>query len=260
MKFEDRIIGGLCYNLDQREADWLRQYAGNWEILLMLEGTIQISHHDKHLQLNAAKHNVLIYKPGVAYRFHGCKGAKYIFIHLKLRKEIEDIVKISGPIEGLECFSLAPEMYCRIKNDLLEITELVKKHLPKYDLLALTMAETVILRVTESSVQLAEKSFQLSSAFAMLTQYQNFSMEEIAHACGLSVSAFYKIFKQETGESPRIYRERFKIHEAIRLLCETELSLSDIASKINMYDQYYLCKRFKKFCGVSPSVYRKTHK
>ena len=68
----------------------------------------------------------------------------------------------------------------------------------------------------------------------MLTQRPNYSMEEIAGKCGLSISAFYQLFKQETGMTPRMYREEFKIHEAAMLLRETDLSLSDIAEEINM--------------------------
>jgi len=254
------IIGGIRCESRPPESKWLRRYTGDWEILFILEGTLQISYHGKELSLSADRRQMVIYSPGFAYHFRGCRGTKYIFVHLRLREEIESVIKLAGIIEGLESFSLPAPLHRRIKRDMLEITELIKRHSYKYDLAASALAEAVILRLTESDTSAGADSLKLSKAFTMLTRPQNLSMEEIAAGCGLSISAFYQKFKQETGCTPRMYRENFKIQEAARMLLETDWTLNEIAAEVNMYDQYYLSKRFRKFYGMPPSTFRQMHR
>lgn len=260
MENKKLIIGGIRCENNPVEAKWIRRYTGEWEILFMLEGALHLSYHGKELTLTAGERRILIYAPGFVYRFKGGRGTKYIFVHLKLRPEIEKMVKLDGSIEGLESFSLTPAMHRRIKRDMLEITELVERHIHKCDMAALALAESVILRVTESGNDTGSDTFKLSRSFAMLTGHRNFSMDEIAGSCGLSISAFYQLFKQETGLSPRSYREHSRLFEAARMLRETDLTLREIADEINIYDQYYLSKRFSKLYGMAPSAYRKAQR
>lgn len=67
------------------------------------------------------------------------------------------------------------------------------------------------------------------------------------------------IFKNETGVSPIKYLITKRISEACRLLVETDLSISYIASFVGYDDPVYFSQIFKRTKGVSPLAYRNSY-
>lgn len=53
------------------------------------------------------------------------------------------------------------------------------------------------------------------------------------------------------------YLTRFRVERSKRLLRETDLRLADIAYAIGYNEPHYFSYIFKKYTGISPSVYRK---
>jgi AraC-like DNA-binding protein len=90
--------------------------------------------------------------------------------------------------------------------------------------------------------------------------FENFthkiSLQEIAAASGLSAPYFSTIFKEEMGENLSSYLNRLRVEKAERMLIETNLSLSEIASSCGFEDQSWFSKIFKNYTGVSPGKYR----
>jgi AraC-like DNA-binding protein/ligand-binding sensor protein len=82
------------------------------------------------------------------------------------------------------------------------------------------------------------------------------SLQEIADVAGLSAPYFSTIFKEEMGENLSKYLNRLRVERASRLLLETEMSLSDIASACCFEDQSWFSKIFKAYTGISPGKYR----
>jgi AraC-like DNA-binding protein/ligand-binding sensor protein len=90
--------------------------------------------------------------------------------------------------------------------------------------------------------------------------YENYSrkisLKEIADESGLSAPYFSTIFKEEMGENLSSYLNRLRVEKACRLLTETTMSLSEIASSCGFEDQSWFSKTFKSFAGTSPGKYR----
>ncbi len=84
------------------------------------------------------------------------------------------------------------------------------------------------------------------------------SIPEMARACGVSVSHFYKIFRQEVGMAPKHYCERQRMHRACDLLTATGRSVQQIAADLGYEDPFYFSARFRTIVGISPRAYRKT--
>ena len=82
------------------------------------------------------------------------------------------------------------------------------------------------------------------------------SLREIAKVVGLSAPYFSTIFKEEMGENLSRYINRLRVEMAGKLLLETDLSLSEIASECCFEDQSWFSKTFKSFTGLSPGKYR----
>ena len=47
------------------------------------------------------------------------------------------------------------------------------------------------------------------------------------------------------------------MEDAKKLLCQENLSVEEVAEQVGYHDYFYFTKAFKKYAGVSPSVYRK---
>jgi len=82
------------------------------------------------------------------------------------------------------------------------------------------------------------------------------SLKEIADVAGLSAPYFSTIFKEEMGENLSKYLNRLRVEKASRMLLETNLPLSEIASTCCFEDQSWFSKIFKAFTGISPGKYR----
>lgn len=85
----------------------------------------------------------------------------------------------------------------------------------------------------------------------------DFDLNQIALDLELNPSYLSRWFKECIGETYTEYIKRLKINEVKRLLTESELSLKEIALKVNYSSDSALAKAFKKETGLTPQTYRK---
>ena len=85
---------------------------------------------------------------------------------------------------------------------------------------------------------------------------EEFSIADVARKCGLSESRLYHCFREATGASPIEYKNRERIRRAIELLPDAQMSIEDIAEKLNFSSPAYFRRIFKKYAGGQPSDYR----
>ncbi|MCK5735095.1 MAG: helix-turn-helix transcriptional regulator, partial [Spirochaetaceae bacterium] len=69
---------------------------------------------------------------------------------------------------------------------------------------------------------------------------------------------FSRLFKEEAGQSFKIYLNNLRIDEAKNLLSETTLPLIEIASRVGFEDQSYFSRVFRNVVGISPGRFRRT--
>ena len=74
---------------------------------------------------------------------------------------------------------------------------------------------------------------------------------------GMSVNAFARLFKDQTGYSPRKYLVRMRVEKACNLLHHSDLSIDQIASACGFSDRYYFTRIFTRTMNVSPGLYRR---
>jgi AraC-like DNA-binding protein/ligand-binding sensor protein len=82
------------------------------------------------------------------------------------------------------------------------------------------------------------------------------NLREIAKVAGLSAPYFSTVFKEEMGENLSRYINRLRVEKSIRMLLETNSTLSEISSACCFQDQSWFSKIFKSFTGISPGKYR----
>jgi len=83
------------------------------------------------------------------------------------------------------------------------------------------------------------------------------SNQSLASEGGMSVNAYARLFKDQTGYSPRRYLSRMRVEKACNLLHHSELSIEQIAAACGFADRYYFTRVFTNTMQTSPGAYRK---
>jgi len=81
-------------------------------------------------------------------------------------------------------------------------------------------------------------------------------VESLASMADLSTSQYAVRFRELTGDSPKNYLMRLRIHRATQLLDTTSESITDIAHRVGYDDPLYFSRAFRRLHEVSPSGYR----
>lgn len=79
----------------------------------------------------------------------------------------------------------------------------------------------------------------------------------LAEIGGMSVNAYARLFKVQTGYSPRKYLLRMRTEKACNLLHHSDMTIDQVASACGFSDRYYFTRIFTRTMNVSPGLYRK---
>jgi AraC-like DNA-binding protein len=85
---------------------------------------------------------------------------------------------------------------------------------------------------------------------------KSLTIQQLAEEFGISYSTFRKLFKEYTGISPALYQQDLKLQRAKELLTSTDLSVKEIAYRLNFETPDYFSSRFKIKTGRRPSELR----
>jgi AraC-like DNA-binding protein len=80
------------------------------------------------------------------------------------------------------------------------------------------------------------------------------SLEEVARVCGLSRYHFLRVFKQETGLPPHLFRTLRRIDRAKELL-RSGVCVAQTALMVGFSDQSHFSNTFRKYTGATPGQY-----
>lgn len=132
-----------------------------------------------------------------------------------------------------------------IRNKTLEIISEVL-NLTKYKALFLQAnPEAEDLRIEKA------KKYIQDNSNLMLT------CRDVANYCNFNEIYLNRIFKERTGETLTRYIQRKKVECGQELLRHTELSLTEIGSRLGFSNEYYFNSFFKRVSGIPPGAYRK---
>lgn len=88
------------------------------------------------------------------------------------------------------------------------------------------------------------------------TLESDMTIQKIAAEMNVSYSNFRKLFKEHTGISPAMYQQDLKLQRAKELLSTTDLSIKEIAFRLNFDSADYFSAKFKAKTGQKPSTFR----
>ena len=89
---------------------------------------------------------------------------------------------------------------------------------------------------------------------------EDFSIDSLAIEMAMSRSVFYKKIKSLVGQNPQDFIKDIKMKKAANLLREKKYSISEIAYLTGFPNAKYFSTAFKKYYGVSPSLFNEQEK
>lgn len=87
--------------------------------------------------------------------------------------------------------------------------------------------------------------------------YQNpVTVGELTELLGISQPYLFRVFKAATGKSPKQYLSDYRLVQAKKLLQESQLSVTEVATSVGYGDVLAFSKFFSARQGISPQRYR----
>ena len=85
---------------------------------------------------------------------------------------------------------------------------------------------------------------------------EELSLAKVAEKLNVNKKYLSQKFKTETGQTITEYINSKRVQESLKYLSTTNLSISDVALRVGMYDMNYYSRVFKKVMDMTPSEYR----
>lgn len=84
------------------------------------------------------------------------------------------------------------------------------------------------------------------------------NIENVASRYGITSRYLQKLFLQYTGLTPKLYTKINRFQNSLRLVTQSNTSLTSIAYDCGYFDQSHFIREFKSFTGLTPSGYTST--
>lgn len=85
----------------------------------------------------------------------------------------------------------------------------------------------------------------------------NISVKDISKEINMGYENFRKLFKSNTGLSPKAYMVQRRIDASKVLLLDSNKNISEISNELGYENPFIFSKQFKEIVGVSPLNYKK---
>jgi AraC-like DNA-binding protein len=86
----------------------------------------------------------------------------------------------------------------------------------------------------------------------------HWTIAELASLLGVSDSHVYRLFREIHGESPIAFIQRYRIEMARKLLCNQDISITEVAMELGFLTSQHFATSFKRYTGVTPRQWRTT--
>lgn len=89
---------------------------------------------------------------------------------------------------------------------------------------------------------------------------EGISVQQVAEWAGVSRTYFSTVFSSQTGMTPMMYITKIRMDKAMRMLVDTECSITEIAYTLGYPTLYSFTRAFKNRFSLSPTEYRNQSK
>lgn len=255
----------------------IREYPIHWhnsiEILYVLRGSINVNIDTDSFEI--LEKEIEIINVDEAHRIYSNEDNKVLIFHIDpyfFEKYYKDINNIFFYTNSTDDGAQEGEEYDLLRNFLAKLLcEKVQK-LDDYDKEIESILVDLLYHLlnnfhylTYEKEELKDKSEQLAryhriSKYIFNNYDSNITLQEIAKKEFLSPHYLSHEIKYATGYSFTDLVNLTRVEESVKLLLDSDLSISDISDEVGFSHVRYLNKNFKNYYGCTPLQYRKKNK
>lgn len=254
------FFSGRTDVVENSSYQWRSHWLHDWSLLATLAGHGKISLGEHSFESEPGE--MILIAPEHPHLFQAEPGWNLIWFHFLMRPHLTAEIHWPEEVPGLRRCRLTGTDLRRTKAALLEALQLDHRRAPGWHGLAYALLEEAIMRgFAGDSQSRGDGREWLARAQRLLLQgpEESISVDRIATLCCMSRTKFYTAFKEATGVSPRAWREFQQLLRAQFLLQSTSLPVAEIVRQLGLGDPFYFSTRFRRFCGQSPTEYRRNH-
>ena len=89
---------------------------------------------------------------------------------------------------------------------------------------------------------------------------EKLAIDDLAQKANMSRSTYLRHFRRVSGSTPNAFINLCRISYARRLLCYSQMSMTDIALECGFFDNSHFARTFSAHEGMSPTDFRNLHK
>ena len=155
-----------------------------------------------------------------------------------------------------EAIVFSPDLLCSTANDIIRVKYIQPVLDGELPVPRLIRAGTTLHESVSAAFQTAD-SIKAAIAFIQENYRSAVSVQQLAHAAGMSEGHFCRVFKQYTLKTPVQFINGVRLSHALELLTATNLRVLDIAMDCGFNSMSYFIEVFRTEYDATPLQYRK---
>ncbi|MEO6846916.1 MAG: helix-turn-helix domain-containing protein, partial [Chthoniobacterales bacterium] len=237
--------------------NWRTKGTPDYLLIYTMRGSGIVHSHGPGITVHTG--DVILFEP---HALQSCtanpeaSGWHILWVHFQARPHWMPWLNFSNREKGLHTAHMRGAfLQKQIKESLMRCKQ--NCHQRFYDM-AMNALECCLLWIFSTQTNHAILDSRIQAAIDYLTRQiqDSFSVPDLARECGLSVSRFSHLFREQVGVTPQHYVEEMRLQQASQYLLSSTSSISEIAAQVGYANAFYFTSRFKKKFGQTPTEYR----
>lgn len=268
----NRFFVSTDYSVQYRKAKqlhWQNQASSGYSLLTTLDGELDYARDDTHTQLGGSQ--TVILEPNTTVTAKG-NHVSLLFLTFSASLVIQHAaaMRLIPPksIVSFTCEHVHSDQ--RLSALLAEFVSELTSEKPGKEIVMHALVEQTLVHVLRnhatprlseelelSRVGLVDRRIRRSVELMHTQLDQDLTLRELAAASYLSPFHFARLFKKLTGASPHNYLAAIRATKAQLLLAETDLSVTEIGTRVGYLSGSHFTKAFRLATGATPREFRK---
>ena len=229
----------------------------NYLIMVTLDGSATLEIEDNSYDLTCGA--VAIIRPGTPHNYYCNSGSTWTFYGIHIVNNFVSPL-LERLIEENSCYFMHQNP--RALSDILEhiiVESQINSFVCSPEISALISDFIhMLFKRKEQTVQNKSKSlFEKSLKYIEANYASDISIDKISAEMFVSTPHFIRVFRQYAGITPHQYLENYRMLQARILLCNTRMSINEVAFSVGYKNTSNFIAHFKKHKGTTPAEYRK---